>query len=79
VLGSTGDLDKLYRNAPFDMLVVTTVLPEESLARVKAFAETHDIRLGVFYPETISCTPDNLEEEIKKLAPPQSSGDKEQL
>ena len=71
VLGNTEELDELYQNAKFDMLVVTTVLPEEALARVKEFAKTHDIQLGVFYPETILCTPDTLEEEIKKLAPPQ--------
>lgn len=73
VLGNTKELEKLYQTAPFDMLVVTTVLPEESLERVKAFASTHDVRLGVFYPETISCTPDNLEDEMKKLAPPPSA------
>ena len=77
VLGSTKDLDEVYQSAPFDMLVVTAVLPEEALARVKEFARTHDIRLGVFYPETISCTPDSLEEEIKKLAPPPQSSEEE--
>lgn len=70
VLGSTKELDSLYQDAPFDMLVVTAVLPEEALERVKTFASTHDIQLGVFYPETISCLPDNLAEEMKKLAPP---------
>lgn len=75
VLGNTMELDELYQTSPFDMLVVTTVLPEEALNRVKTFAETHSIRLGVFYPETIACTPDNLEEEIKKLAPPQVGGE----
>ena len=79
VLGSTQELDELYQTAPFDMLVVTAVLPEEALARVRAFAETHDIRLGVFYPETISCTPESLEEELKKLAPPPSTEEAGQL
>ena len=79
VLGSTHDLEKLYRRAPFDMLVVTAVLPEESLERVKTFASTHDVRLGVFYPETISCTPDDLGEELKKLAPVPTSEEAGQL
>ena len=79
VLGNTKELDKLYRDSPFDRLILTTVLPEEALARVKEFAKTHDIWLGVFYPETISCTPDTLEEEIKKLAPLQQSEEEGQL
>ena len=78
VLGSTKELDSLYQQAPFDMLVVTAVLPEEALERVRTFASTHDIRLGVFYPETISCTPDSLEEELKKLAPPPTSETEEE-
>ena len=79
VLGTTEALDDLYRKEPFDMLVITTTLSDEALARVRDFAESHSIKLGVFYPETHLCAPDDLTEELKKLAPPQASEEEGQL
>lgn len=79
VLGTTEALDELYRKEPFDMLVITTTLSDEALGRVREFAESHSIKLGVFYPETHICSPDGLAEEMKKLAPPQSSEEEGQL
>ena len=79
VLGGTRNLDDLYRKRQFDMLVVTAVLPEESLNRVRDFARKNQVRLGVFYPETHICAPDDLAEELQKLAPPPQPDSEGQL
>lgn len=73
VLGTTETLDELYRKEPFDMLVITTPLSEAALARVREFAQKNPVRLGVFYPETHSCTPDELAKEMERLTPPSKS------
>ena len=79
VLGNTEALDELYQKEPFDMLVITTTLSDEALERVREFAESRNVKLGVFYPETRMCSPDDLAEEIKKLAPPPTAEEEGQL
>ena len=76
VLGTTETLEELYTEEPFDMLVITTPLSEAALARVREFAQKYPVRLGVFYPETHSCTPDELAKEMERLAPPSKSDDR---
>ena len=79
VLGNTDALEDLYSKDPFDMMVITTAISEESLEKVRTFAERHDIQLGVFRAETHHCTPETLAEEVEKLVPPPSSdGEEEQ-
>ena len=75
VLGGTADLEDLYRKDPFDMLVVTTLISDESLARVREFVETHRVKLGVFRAETHLCTVDELAAEVEKLSPAAESDD----
>ena len=74
VLGTTEALEELYTNEAFDMLVITTPLADEAMARVREFAKKYPVRLGVFYPETHLCTPDELAKEMERLTPP-SKGD----
>ena len=79
VLGNTDSLEELYRKEPFEMMVITTAISEVSLAKVRAFAEAHDIRLGVFRAETYHCTPETLAEEVEKISPPPADESEEEL
>ena len=67
VLGNTRQIEEVYEHTPFEALVITTELSEESLERVRSFAVAHNIRLGVFAAETHLCPPDHLEEMLEKL------------
>ena len=78
VLGNTDALEDIYRKEPFDMLVVTTAISEESLDKLRAFVKAHDIQLGVFHAETCFCTPETLAAEVEKLVPPPSGENEEE-
>ena len=69
VLGNTKQIEEVYERTPFESLVVTTGLSGESLERVRAFAAAHNVKLGVFVAETHFCSPDQLDETVKMLAP----------
>ena len=69
VLGSTLQLEKVYEDTPFEVMVITTGLSEKSTEIVKEFAAAHDVKLGVFVAETLFCAPGELSDELKKLAP----------
>ena len=69
MLGNTEQIERVYEDTPFEVLVITTELSDESLKRVKAFAAAHHVKLGVFVAETHYCGPDDLDDELKKLAP----------
>ena len=49
VLGTSDDLEKLYKKTPFDTIVLTTVnISNEFIDRIRAFAREHNVRLTMF-------------------------------
>lgn len=49
VLGTSDDLEALYKKKPFDTIVLTTVnISDESIDKISAFARTHNIRVTMF-------------------------------
>ena len=72
VLGNTSQIEEVYEETPFEVLVITAELSETSAETVKNFAAAHHVTLGVFIAETHVCEPDRLDDELKELVP---SGD----
>ena len=49
VLGTSDDLEKLYKKTPFDTIVLTTVnISNEFIDRIRTFAREHNVRLTMF-------------------------------
>ena len=49
VLGTSKDLEKLYKKKPFDTIVLTTVnISGEFIDRIRSFAHEHNVRLTMF-------------------------------
>ncbi len=49
VLGTSKDLEKLYKKKPFDTIVLTTVnISGEFIDRIRTFAREHNVRLTMF-------------------------------
>ena len=49
VLGTSNDLEALYKKKPFDTIVLTTVnISDESIDKISMFARTHNIRVTMF-------------------------------
>ena len=49
VLGTSDDLEALYKKNPFDTIVLTTVnITDESIDRISKFARAHNIRVTMF-------------------------------
>ena len=49
VLGTSMDLEKLYKKTPFDTMVLTTVnISDEIIERIRSFARKHNVRLTMF-------------------------------
>ena len=49
VLGTSDDLEELYKKTPFDTIVLTTVnITDESIDRISMFARSHNIRVTMF-------------------------------
>ena len=49
VLGTSNDLEALYKKNPFDTIVLTTVnISDESIDRISKFARAHNIRVTMF-------------------------------
>ncbi|MBR4718187.1 MAG: hypothetical protein IKP09_09025 [Lentisphaeria bacterium] len=49
VLGTSKDLEKLYKKKPFDTIVLTTVnISGEFIDRIRMFAQAHNVRLTMF-------------------------------
>jgi len=49
VLGTSDDLEALYRKEPFDTLVLTTAnISDEIMERIRSFAKEHNVRLTMF-------------------------------
>ena len=49
VLGTSDDLEDLYKKKPFDTIVLTTVnISDESINRISTFARAHNIRVTMF-------------------------------
>ena len=49
VVGTSEDLEKLYKKQPFDTIVLTTAnVSGEIIERIRTFAEKHNIRLTMF-------------------------------
>ena len=49
VLGTSKDLEKLYKKKPFDTIVLTTVnISGEFIDRIRKFAQAHNVRLTMF-------------------------------
>ncbi|MBR4254650.1 MAG: hypothetical protein IKQ16_06130 [Lentisphaeria bacterium] len=49
VLGTSGDLDALYKDKPFDSIVLTTVnIADRHVENIRAFAREHNIRVTMF-------------------------------
>ena len=49
VLGTSDDLESLYKKKPFDTIVLTTVnITDESIDKIRAFARSHNVRVTMF-------------------------------
>jgi len=49
VLGTSGDLEALYKDKPFDAIVLTTVnIADKHVENIRAFAREHNIRVTMF-------------------------------
>ena len=49
VLGTSDDLEKLYKKKPFDTIVLTTVnISGKFIDRIRKFAQAHNVRLTMF-------------------------------
>jgi UDP-N-acetylmuramyl pentapeptide phosphotransferase/UDP-N-acetylglucosamine-1-phosphate transferase len=49
VLGTSWELEAVYEKSPFDTIVLTTAnISGEAVERIRAFADTHNIRLTMF-------------------------------
>ena len=67
VLGNTTEIEAIYERTPFEVLVITTEIPETSLERIRTFAAAHRVKVGVFVTDTHFCSPDQLGEAVKLL------------
>ena len=60
VLGETEDLEMIYEESPFDLMIITTDVSEVARQRIADFARRHPVEIGVFRVDTHMCLPDDL-------------------
>lgn len=49
VLGTTADMETLYKKKPFDTIVLTTVnISDESIEMIRSFSRAHNVRVTMF-------------------------------
>jgi FlaA1/EpsC-like NDP-sugar epimerase len=59
VLGTSHDLEAIYKRKPFETMVMTTLnMTDEAVENVRAFAKAHDVKLTMFVAQEY---PANLE------------------
>ena len=49
MLGTSEDLERLYKKTPFDTIVLTTAnMSNETIERIRSFAKEHNVKLTMF-------------------------------
>ena len=83
VVGTSMDLEKLYKKTPFDTMVLTTVnISDEIMERIRSFAGKHNVRLTMFlaqeYPADLNLFRELQAKAIRALNEEKAIGQEEE-